>query len=79
MTPTDPRADAGTVLIRAWVEPDADAAPGDAVRARVITDRHTHQPGHETTTAAGVEPVVAAVRDFLTELADGAQTEEPGS
>jgi hypothetical protein len=68
VTPTHPESDAGLVLIRAWVEPEQVGEAQDALRARIITAPHGEPAGGRTVTAAGVENVVAVVREFLTGL-----------
>jgi hypothetical protein len=62
--PTGPRPDTGLVLIRVWIEPDQEGE--DALRARIIAADDADDRG---VAAAGVENVVAVVRDFLTAFA----------
>jgi hypothetical protein len=64
-----PRADTGLVLVRAWVERGQSEEGPDALRARIITADHADPAGERAVTVAGVDAVVAVVRDFLTALA----------
>jgi hypothetical protein len=59
---------AGVAVIRAWVDP-AHAGEGESsLRARVITVEHGDSEGEQEATAAGVDDVLALVREFLTGL-----------
>jgi len=59
---------ASVLVIRVWHESGAD--PGD-LRARLTQTRGADEPGWEVSAAAGEEGILAAVRDWLREVAAG--------
>jgi hypothetical protein len=59
----------GLLVISVWLEPSADRAPADSVRARIIATRDVIEGIDETRTAAGTSAVVAAIEALLTDWA----------
>lgn len=57
----------GTVVIRAWVEPDGTAGE---VRARVLVIHGTAAETDEVGAAAGLDQVLTLVSDALTSIAE---------
>ena len=57
----------GTVVVRAWYEPESSAGQ---VRARVLVIRGAHAESDEVGAAAGLDGVLSLVSDALASIAD---------
>jgi hypothetical protein len=55
----------GLVVMRVWVEPSAQRAPADAVRARITTTADLSERVEETFVAAGTAEIVACLEQWL--------------